>query len=186
MRYICLSRPYKLIRSENERNNSDTRNFAKANVRRIRAEVLLDCITQATEVKQKYQGLPLGARAVEIANGNTTNYFLTTFGRATRETVCSCEVKMEPNLSQALHLLNGDTVNNQVSGGTVIANLLKAKKTPEQVIEELYIRCLTRKPTAEETQNIVEMLKEPDANSKQIYADLFWALLNSQEFMFNH
>ena len=58
-------------------------------------------------------GLPLGARAVQIADGSTSNYFLTTFGRATRETVCACEVKTEPTLSQALHLLNGDTVARQ-------------------------------------------------------------------------
>ena len=90
-----------------------TRNFSHAAVRRIRAEVLLDCIAQVTEAKEKFRGLPLGARAVQIADGRTSNYFLTTFGRATRETVCSCEVKMEPNLSQALHLLNGDTVAQQ-------------------------------------------------------------------------
>jgi hypothetical protein len=186
VRDICLSRTYQLSSRENDSNKSDTRNFARAEVRRIRAEVLLDCISQVTEVKQKYQGLPLGARAVEIANGNTSNYFLTTFGRATRETVCSCEVKMEPNLSQALHLLNGDTVNNQVSTGPIIANLLKAKRTPQQVVEELYIRCLTRQPTAAEIQNIVEMMEEPGANAKQVYTDLFWALLNSQEFLFNH
>ena len=79
--------------------------------------MLLDCISQVTETKNKFQGLPLGARAVQIADGKTTTYFLTTFGRATRETVCSCEVKMEPNLSQALHLLNGDTVNSRIAQG---------------------------------------------------------------------
>ena len=73
--------------------------------------MLLDCISQVTETKNKFQGLPLGARAVQIADGSASTYFLTTFGRATRETVCSCEVKMEPTLSQALHLLNGDTVD---------------------------------------------------------------------------
>ena len=69
----------------------------------MRAEVLRDCLSQVTETKDKFRGLPLGARAVQIADGNITTYFLRTFGRATRETVCSCEVKMEPNLSQALH-----------------------------------------------------------------------------------
>ena len=44
------------------------------------------------------------AREVQIADGNTSDYFLTTFGRAKRESVCSCEVMMEPNLSQALAL----------------------------------------------------------------------------------
>ena len=60
-----------------------------------------------------------------IADGTATNYFLTTFGRATRETVCSCEVKMEPNLSQALHLLNGDAVNAKVLNGGLVKKLLK-------------------------------------------------------------
>ncbi|GIT06095.1 MAG: hypothetical protein CM1200mP29_15060 [Verrucomicrobiota bacterium] len=79
---------------------ADTRNFAHGRIRRLRAEVLLDVITQVTQTKNKFKGLPLGARAVQIADGNVGNYFLTTFGRATRETVCSCEVKMEPSLSQ--------------------------------------------------------------------------------------
>ena len=74
---------------------------------------MLDCVTQMTDTKNKFPGLPLGARAVQIADGNTSTYFLTTFGRASRLTVCSCEVKMDPNLSQALHLLNGETVNRK-------------------------------------------------------------------------
>lgn len=56
-------------------------------IRRIRAEVLLDGISQVTATPNKFKGLPLGARAVQIADGNTSNYFLTTFGRATRATV---------------------------------------------------------------------------------------------------
>ena len=88
-------------------NADDKRNFAHAQVRRIPAEVLLDCICQVTETQEKFPGLPLGARAVQIADGGTSTYFLTTFGRAPRNTVCACEVKTEPTLSQALHLLNG-------------------------------------------------------------------------------
>jgi hypothetical protein len=187
VRDICTSRTYQLSTRANETNEADTRNFARAGIRRIRAEVLLDCISNVTAGKEKFRGLPLGARAVQIADGNTTNYFLTTFGRATRETVCSCEVKMEPNLSQALHLLNGDTVNNKVVNGGVVPQLLDERKlTPEQVVEELYVRCVTRKPTAQEVEKVMAVLKEPGAEPKQILTDLFWALLNSQEFMFNH
>jgi hypothetical protein len=50
--------------------------------RRVRAEVLLDAISQITDTPNKFQGLPLGARAVQIADGAASNYFLTTFGRA--------------------------------------------------------------------------------------------------------
>ena len=100
VRDICTSRTYQLSSIPNDTNAGDDRNFSKAALRRIRAEVLLDCISQVTETQDKFPGLPRGARAVEIADGNTANYFLTTFGRASRTTVCSCEVKIDPNLSQ--------------------------------------------------------------------------------------
>jgi len=165
--------------------NRARRNFSHGTLRRIRAEVLLDCITQATQTKDKFAGLPLGARAVQIADGNTATYFLTTFGRASRETVCSCEVKMEPNLSQALHLLNGKTTAEKVEQGGVVKRLLADKKTPEQVIDELYLRTFSRKPSADEVAAINAQLKD-EKDPAPVLNDLFWALLNSQEFMFNH
>ena len=152
VRDICTSRTYQLSTVTNDTNAFDERNFSHATLRRIRAEVLLDCITQATETKDKFAGLPLGARAVQIADGNTATYFLTTFGRASRETVCSCEVKMEPNLGQALHLMNGENVHAKVKEGGVVKRLLDEKKTPPQVINELYLRSLSRRPTEDETE----------------------------------
>jgi len=154
----------------------------------VRAEVLLDVINQATDSKQKFRGLPLGSRAVQIADGRTTDYFLTTFGRATRETVCSCEVSMEPNLSQALHLLNGNTIQGKVANGGVIGKMLAEKKSPQDIVSELYLRTLTRRPTAKEVEKIDQILdqtKKPD-EQKKLLEDLFWALLNSEEFIFNH
>jgi hypothetical protein len=186
VRDICNSRTYQLTSTTNETNARDERNFSHAAVRRIRAEVLLDCIAQATEAKEKYQGLPLGARAVQIADGRTSNYFLTTFGRATRETVCSCEVKMEPNLSQALHLLNGETVHKKVVDGGVIKRLLDAKNPPDQILEDLYLRCLSRKPTPDESARLKAMITAPGADAQAMLVDVFWALLNSKEFVFTH
>src|SRR4029077_17814538 len=93
VRDICTSRTYQLSTASNPTNAADERNFSRAALRRIRAEVLLDCISEVTETQDKFNGLPKGAHAVEIADGNTANYFLTTFGRASRTTVCSCEVK---------------------------------------------------------------------------------------------
>jgi len=111
-------------------NADDGRNFSHASLRRLRAEVMLDAISQVTETKNKFAGLPLGARAVQIANGNTSTYFLTAFGRATRESVCSCEVKMEPNLSQALHLLNGATLHGKIQEGKKILEELEEEQSP--------------------------------------------------------
>jgi hypothetical protein len=180
---ICSSRTYQLSTRANESNALDDRNFAKASIRRMRAEVLFDCISQVTDTKNKFQGLPRGARAVQIADGNVTSYFLTTFGRATRESVCSCEVKTEPNLSQALHLLNGSTTNDKIKEGGVVKALLK-DKAAQQVVEHLYLSCLSRKPSPKELEKINGFLN--DGKPEDVLNDLFWSLLNSKEFIFNH
>lgn len=181
---ICKSRVYQLSTQPNESNLLDVRNGSHARIRRIRAEVLLDAISQVTETKNKFPGLPLGARAVQIADGNVETYFLTTFGRSKRETVCSCEVKMEPNLSQALHLLLGDTVNKRIPEGGVIARWLREGKTPVQIVEELYLRCYSRRPEPAEVGEILSRVH--GEKPQEILEDVFWSILNSKEFFFNH
>ena len=184
VRDVCNSRIYQLSTKTNVSNESDTRNFARSHLRRLRAEVMLDVISQATSTKNKFQGLPLGAKAIQIADGRVSNYFLTTFGRAKRETVCSCEVVMEPSLSQALHLLNGDTTNNRIKQGKVVDTSLKEGKKPDQIIDELYLRCYSRKPREAEKANLLASLDM--SNPREGLEDVFWALLNSKEFIFNH
>jgi hypothetical protein len=182
---ICMSRTYQLATRPTPSNEGDTRNFARGPVRRIRAETMLDCVSQVTETKNKFPGLPLGSRAVQIADGATSTYFLTTFGRATRETVCSCEVKLEPTLAQSLHLLNGAATTAKIQQGGVVAGMLKAKVPPDQVVEELYVRCLARSPTAKERADLAKLVDgQPD--KQKALDDVFWALLNTREFMFNH
>jgi hypothetical protein len=185
VRDICNSRTYQLSTITNESNAFEDRNFAHGSLRRIRAEVLLDCISQATETRDKFVGLPLGSRAVQIADGNTATYFLTTFGRATRNTVCTCEVKMEPNIGQALNLLNGDSAHAKVKSGGVVKRMLAEKKKPDEIVSELYMRCLARRPTSDESREIAEQVAA-DKNPRAALEDVFWALLNSQEFLFNH
>ncbi|MEY3457001.1 MAG: hypothetical protein RL215_158, partial [Planctomycetota bacterium] len=133
----------------------------------------------------KFPGLPVGARAVQIADGNTATYFLTTFGRATRETVCSCEVKMDPNLSQALHLINGDTSNTKIAQGKLVPTRLQEGKSPAEIITEMYVRCFTRRPTEKELASLVAIVTEQQ-NPQEALEDIFWSLLNSREFLFNH
>ncbi len=184
VRDVCNSRAYQLSTRTNPSNEDDLRNFARTKLRRMRAEVLLDVISQVTETKNKFQGLPLGARALQIADGRFSNYFLTTFGRATRETVCSCEVVMEPNMSQALHLLNGDVTNNRINQGKVIQTMLKDGKSPDLIINDLYLRCYSRLPRENEKANLLASIDSE--NPIEGLTDVFWALLNSKEFIFNH
>jgi hypothetical protein len=98
---------------------------------------------------------------------------------------------MDPNLSQALHLLNGQTIQRELGQSKVIADLMKEKKSPNQIIEELYIRSFGRTPTTEELAAIDSQLPADDVKNKaqetrKVLDDVFWALLNSEEFMFNH
>ena len=185
VRDICTSRAYQRSTVANESNAGDTRNFARQAVRRIRAETMLDVISQATDTKNKFPGLPLGARAVQIADGNVSTYFLSTFGRATRETVCSCEVKLEPTLSQSLHLLNGDATTQRILQGNLVAKRLAEKKLPDQIVEEMYLRTLVRRPSPVEVEKLKAALAAETDQGKAL-EDVFWALMNTREFMFNH
>ena len=81
---------------------------------------------------------------------------------------------MEPTLSQALHLLNGDTVNSKIRQGGLIAKLQAGKKTPEERITELYIRCFSRQPNPEETATLAGALKQNKAPEPQASKTWFW------------
>jgi hypothetical protein len=185
VRDICTSRTYQRSCETNATNKLDETNFSHAAIRRQRAEVLLDVLAQVTDTKNKFPGMPLGARAVQVADGRTSTYFLTTFGRATREDVCSCAIKMDPSLSQALHLLNGDAANDRIRQGNLVGRMLAEGRTPGEVIDALFVRCDGRMPTEKERiETLVTVLAAADR--KQALEDVFWALLNSPEFIFNH
>ncbi len=187
VRDITSSRTYQLSSRANESNGSDVRNFAKAGIRRLRAELMLDAINSVTETTEKFSGMERGANAVQIYDGNVSSYFLTTFGRAKRETVCSCEVVMDPSLSQALHLLNGTTVNTKIAQGGVVKKLLTAKMPVPEIIDELYMKAFSRKPTEKEQKKLEPFFKTEDSKELETALnDLLWSLMNSKEFMFNH
>ena len=186
VRDICNSKAYGRSIQTNPTNAHDHRNYASATIRRIPAESLLDCISSITESPDKFKGLPLGARAVQIADGTTSNYFLKAFGRSPRATACECETSTDPSLSQALHLLNGTSVHNKIKAGKVIDRWLgKEKTSPETVIDRIYVRALSRFPSSEEKMQLLASL-EDQKNKTAALQDIFWAVLNSREFVFNH
>jgi hypothetical protein len=185
VRDICNSQAYQRTTQTNETNKQDTRNYAFAQVRRVPAEMLLDCITQVTATKDKFRGLPLGARAVQIADGTTSTYFLTAFGRSPRTTVCEAEASTDPSLSQALHLLNGNTTQGKIAQGQLVKKWMDEGLDVPKVIDRIFVRSLSRHPTPAEVESLTKLVAE-SANPQAGLEDAFWVVLNSREFMFNH
>jgi hypothetical protein len=93
---------------------------------------------------------------------------------------------MEPNLSQALHLLNGDTVNSKIKAGNVLGKLTDRGLSHDQIVNELYVVCLSRLPTDKEKLTIKTILDSEMKDKNSVFEDVFWSLLNSREFLFNH
>ena len=100
--------------------------------------------TSPPATREKYAGLPLGTRAIQLPDTEVRSFLLDVFGRPPRQITCECERTTQPNIAQALHLLNGDFLNKKIADPKGrIETLFKAKKTHEQIIEELYLVTLS-------------------------------------------
>ncbi len=113
------------------------------------------------------------------------SYFLQTFGRSPRATVCACETRSEPTLSQTLHLIGGEAINAKLAEGKLVPGLIAEKPDPPAIIEELYIRALARKPSEAEMKVMLGLVGDRPKD-RQAYDDILWGLLTSSEFQFNH
>src|SRR5256886_16769763 len=109
-------------------------------------------------------------------------------GRPDREKTCECERTAEPNVAQMLHIANGDTLNEKlVAKDNQIAKLIADKTPPEKMVEEAYLGSLSRFPTTAEKKKILQVLEDTkEGDQRPLIEDLYWALLSSKEFLFNH
>lgn len=188
-RDICESRVYQLSVRPNETNADDTRQFSRANHRRLRADVLMDTILAATEGQHQFRDKTLGLMAIELhpdSIGSSGDDFLNTFGRSNRNSICVCETSSEVTLSQPLSLMVGEMLNKAINEGPVIQQLLGAEKKAEEIVEELFIRALSRKPKTDELGALLELHAGDEAPDAQFYRDVFASLLSTSEFLFNH
>ena len=183
---IMNSRLYQLSSRKNKFNADDEIYASHANTRLLGAEQLLDAICAVTDVPEKFKGMPVGTRTVELVEPPANHYFLKIFGQPQREMACGCERSNESNLSQALQMINGPVVHNKLRDANGrIAKMIAAKKTDSDIITTLYLAALSRKPVAEE----MAAAKKHIANSKkrrEALEDVGWAILNSKEFLFQH
>jgi hypothetical protein len=186
IRSILHSRTYQLSATTNPSNADDSLYFSHALTKLLAAEVLLDAISTVTGTTTSFDGLPKGARATQIPDAKMENAFLKTFGRPARELACECERESESNLSQALQLIGGATVNGKLRDDKGrMAQLAKSGKTPEQIVRELYVTALCREPAATEQAAATKHLSA-SKDRRQAIEDLGWVLINSKEFLFRH
>jgi hypothetical protein len=198
MRTILQSQTYQRTSHSLPGNAAEKRFYSHYYPRRVMAEVALDALSQVTgaptEFKQAAErgagnfAYPVGWRALQLPDTNIDSYFLKSFGRPDRIITCECERTAAPSMSQALHIANGDTLNQKLKAkNNRIEQLLAAKTPDDRIVEEIYLSALARYPAAGEKEKLLALLAEAkDAGRREAVEDLFWGILSSKEFLFNH
>jgi hypothetical protein len=188
MRLILQSETYQRSSHSLPENMGDTRFYSRYYPRRLMAEVLLDTLSQATGAPTQFKGYPEGWRAIQLPDSNVDSYFLKSFGRPDREKTCACERTAEPSVTQVLHISNGDTLNKKLTAkGNRLEKLLSEKTPPEQIVEDIYLSALCRFPTTAEKAKMIKTFEgSEEKERRQVLEDIYWAVLSSREFLFNH
>jgi hypothetical protein len=200
LRVILQSETYQRSSTPLRENEAESRFYSHWYPRRLMAEVLHDAVVQITGVPTEFRpdrrnakaGLgepyPMGLRAIQLPETQTDSYFLKVFGRPDREKTCECERSANPSVTQVLHIANGDTINKKLEAKNGNISKLIAANTPnEQIVEDAYLSALSRFPTAAEKGRIVAVLdRAGEADRRAVVEDVYWAILSSKEFLFNH
>ncbi|MFT5468770.1 MAG: hypothetical protein ACI8UO_003882 [Verrucomicrobiales bacterium] len=199
MRLILQSETYQRSSESLPENADESRYFSRNYPRRLMAEVLHDAVADITNVPTEFNNVgladgsnqetkfyPKGTRAMQLYDSAIRSYFLKTFGRNERAITCDCERSNQPSMVQVLHLSNGDTLNEKLrSEESRLQQLLKMEGT--KVIEEAYFLALSRTPTERELKEFEEVFAATPAEEKRLaIEDLFWSLMTSREFLFQH
>ncbi|TCO85249.1 Ig-like protein group 2 [Chthoniobacter flavus] len=201
MREILTSETYQRSSVPRAENKDDTRFYARYYPKRLMAEVMLDAISQVTAEPTDFrmdkrnankgvgQSYPMGYRALQLPDTHTVSYFLNSFGRPNRVSTCECERTNEPSMAQALHIANGDTLNQKLEAkDNRVDQLLASEKSNDALVDEIYMLALSRKPTAPERAGLDKALAAATtpAEKRPIVEDVFWSVMSSREFLFNH
>ncbi|WP_152053407.1 DUF1553 domain-containing protein [Tautonia marina] len=197
IRTIMTSAAYQRSATPVPGNEGDTKFLSRYVPRRLPAEVLIDLMASVTEVPTPFPGYPTGWRSVQLPDVQVASTFLDAFGRPERNDTCSCERSSEPSLAQALHLANGDTLNEKLrSENSAVARAVASGESFAVLLDGLFKAALSRPPTEAEASRILPALEaavaeaeteeERAALKRQVIEDLYWATLTGNEFLFNH
>jgi hypothetical protein len=193
LRTILNSRTYQLSAVPNETNVDDEANFARAQVRPLQAEQLLDALGQVMGVAPRFPDQPSGTRAgqlpgVSVNRGKRRQAsdgerFLTSFGKPIRLLSCECERSDDTTLYQAFQLITGPLLNQMLrDADNRIGHLLASGRSDAEILEEFYLAALCRPPSATERQTALAMLSRAK-DRRAALEDFAWGLVNAKEFL---
>jgi hypothetical protein len=204
IRLVMNSAAYQRSSRPAKGNEADDRFYSHYLVRRLSGEVILDALSQVTGVptpfREVYTGVeggtaatnnyPEGTRALQLPDSRVASKFLDAFGRPDRTQTCSCERQQDSTVGQALMLNNGQSLNDKLRAPKARLNSwLTEKVTDAEAVKRVFILSLSREPTAGELSRMTALLKDagstPQAR-REALEDVFWAVLTSREFLFNH
>jgi hypothetical protein len=185
IRTIATSQAYGLSSGTVPGNERDSRLFSHHLPRPLTAHQMADALAQATDVPNAFGSL--GNRlSIRVSDPSVPSQILDTFGRCTRAAGCAPVQTPPLSLKQALLLIGGDVIENKVTNlNGYLASALKLELEPDELVENLYLRTVCRPPTPEESSRWAAELKQA-SSYREAAEDLFWSLLNSREFAFNH
>ena len=186
IRTITSSETYGLSSGPVPGNERDTRLFSHHLPRPLTAHQMADALAQATDVPNRYPGVNNTRRAIDVPDPSSASSILDTFGRCPRAVSCGTTSAPALTLRQALLLIGGDVIESKISSlNGYLSSAMKLELEPNELVENLYFRTVCRPPTAEELSHWSAELKKA-SSQREAAEDLFWALLNSREFAFNH
>lgn len=183
VRAIVTSETYQRTSRTLPANARDDRLLSHALLKSPDGRVLLDMISQATGVRETFADQPDVTAAVQLVGSQTPSPALDILGRCARETSCDATATAGGGLAQALHLINGATIQSRLQRGN-LSRWLAEVPTAHALLDRLYLHTLSRPPSDAERADWEPRLS--GSNRADIAADLFWALLNAREFTFNH
>ena len=184
---ILKSRTYQTSYQPNDFNEDDTKYFSHYQPRLLSAEQLLDAICHVTQVAESFGGLPAGTKATHLpAPDLVNNEFLKIFGQPERQTVCACERTNESNLSMAIQFFNGPLIYGKLKDeSNSFRKSMTDGKSNTEIIMLLYNLAVCRNPSDTELKASLEHIESKEDRVEAL-EDICWAILNTNEFLFQH